>query len=122
MRAEQGDPLAVGLQLEAVPEHEAKTEEQDVADSEVAGKDRGDIQAGCSGRFRERNRDTDLQRHQMVNKWHTREQFLVPGIQPHVRESSSEICVPTLHQEEEQVRSGFQGHFIFKNISQIKHS
>lgn len=131
MRAEQGDPLAVGLQLEAVLEHEVRTEDRDVADPEDAKNNLGDIQAGCSGGFWERNGDTvlgedtphlEVLQHRMANpEWCREEPFLMPGMQ----ESASGICA-TGEKPDDQASmlelGFFKGivHFTCKDISQRK--
>ncbi|XP_054831574.1 zinc finger protein 260-like isoform X2 [Eublepharis macularius] len=100
MRAEQGDPLALGLQPEAALEREVQTEEQNV----VAGKGPPATQAGGSvggwGKPGEAFSKEDLvhlneQEHQMPNlEWPTKEnvpeQFWTR--ENSVRESSSKIC------------------------------
>ncbi|XP_053145999.1 zinc finger protein 383-like isoform X2 [Hemicordylus capensis] len=126
MRAEQGDPLAVGLQLEAAVEREVTTEEQDTAGLQGAGKGPHTIQAGCSRGFWEKNgdadlaKDTDAQQPPAVNpEWQTKEPLLNMELPHSVRGSSLGNCTPVVapadfplrQQEEEKREIQVQGPF-----------
>ncbi|XP_061475992.1 zinc finger protein 436-like isoform X2 [Rhineura floridana] len=107
MRADQGDPLAMGLQLEATLEHEVKTEEEhDVVGREAAGMGPPPTQAGSSRGCWERNGATvalseediiclDGPQHRMLNlAWPPKDQSLTKEMQNLVKESSMESCAP----------------------------
>ncbi|XP_067320058.1 zinc finger protein 845-like [Anolis sagrei] len=101
MRAEQGDPLAVGLQ--------SNHEEQGMASSEVDRKRSSVIQDGRRRLFWERKEDLVLQedivqfdgsQDQMLHPYWFKEPFLAKEMQNVVRESSSEADISIVRLEE----------------------
>nr|XP_008119640.1 PREDICTED: zinc finger protein 773 [Anolis carolinensis] len=101
MRAEQGDPLAVGLQL--------NPEEQGMVSSETARKRSSVIQAGRRRRFWGRQEDTVLKedivqfdgsQDQMLDPYWHKEPFLAKEMQNVARESISEADIATVRLEE----------------------
>ncbi|XP_062978607.1 zinc finger protein 436-like isoform X2 [Elgaria multicarinata webbii] len=102
MRAEQGDPLA----LEAALEHEVKTDEQGMVDTEAPGKRPPAVQAGSSRGCWERNGgsisgeegtvcfDRPSQAQMLDPDQSVRETFLTKERQDPVRENGSENCIP----------------------------
>nr|XP_028575938.1 zinc finger protein 773-like [Podarcis muralis]XP_028575939.1 zinc finger protein 773-like [Podarcis muralis]XP_028575940.1 zinc finger protein 773-like [Podarcis muralis]XP_028575941.1 zinc finger protein 773-like [Podarcis muralis]XP_028575942.1 zinc finger protein 773-like [Podarcis muralis]XP_028575943.1 zinc finger protein 773-like [Podarcis muralis] len=109
MRAEQGDPLTVGLQLEAALEHQVKTEDsQDMVGPKAVAVDPSAAQAGSSRGCWERNGAAvvlseedviplDAPPQRMLNStWPTKEQPLAEEMQSFVaRLSDGEACIPT---------------------------